>query len=101
MKKELVDQTKKLVSMKNDVALCIDEVKQKIYLFTNYYNEEKLRSYSLKDLLQVEIIEDNVTITKTSRTSQVGGAIVGGMLAGGVGAVIGGLSGKDLWGIKG
>jgi len=33
-------------------------------------------------------------VTKTSRSSQIGGAILGGILAGGVGTIIGGLSGK-------
>ncbi|MGZ9868111.1 hypothetical protein ACU3L3_06790 [Priestia endophytica] len=44
-----------------------------------------------KDILQSEIIEDGTTISQVSRTGQVGGALVGGMLAGGVGAVVGGL----------
>ena len=34
--------------------------------------------------------------TKTSRSSQIGGALVGGVLLGGVGAVIGGLSAKTV-----
>jgi hypothetical protein len=35
---------------------------------------------------------DGAQVTKTSRSSQLGGAILGGILAGGVGAIIGGLS---------
>lgn len=45
--------------------------------------------------MQVELTEDDASISVTSRGSQLGGAIVGGALAGGVGAVIGGLSGKQ------
>lgn len=41
-----------------------------------------------------EILEDDISITKTVRSSQVGGALVGGLVLGGVGAVVGGLSGK-------
>jgi len=52
------------------------------------------RTFSYKDILESEVIIDGETVTKTSRTSQVGGAILGGIFAGGVGAVIGGLSGK-------
>lgn len=52
------------------------------------------RTYDYKDILESEVIIDGETITKTSRSSQLGGAILGGILAGGVGAVIGGLSGK-------
>src|SRR6266849_1531234 len=45
-------------------------------------------------ILSVEITRDGRSITKTNRSSQLGGAIVGGLLAGGVGAIIGGLSGE-------
>lgn len=47
-----------------------------------------------KDILSVEIIEDGVSVTRTSRSSQLGGALVGGVLSGGVGAIIGGASGS-------
>ena len=38
---------------------------------------------------------DGNEVVKTSRTSQIGGALVGGILAGGVGAIIGGLSAEQ------
>lgn len=38
--------------------------------------------------------ENGVSVTETSRSSQIGGAILAGIVAGGVGAIIGGLSGK-------
>jgi hypothetical protein len=37
---------------------------------------------------------DGISITKTSRTSQIGGALLGGILFGGFGALVGGLTGK-------
>ncbi|WP_286926644.1 MULTISPECIES: hypothetical protein [Lysinibacillus] len=46
-----------------------------------------------KDILSVEIIEDGVSVTRTSRSSKLGGELVG-VLAGGVGAIIGGTSGS-------
>lgn len=49
---------------------------------------------SYRDLLSVEIIEDGESITKTSRSSQIGGALLGTVLLGGVGTIIGGLSGN-------
>lgn len=52
------------------------------------------RTFYYKDILESEVIIDGETVIKTSRSSQVGGAILGGMLAGGAGAIIGGLSGK-------
>lgn len=45
-------------------------------------------------VLQSKIIENGETVTQTSRTSQVTGIAVGSLLAGGIGAIIGGLSSK-------
>lgn len=56
--------------------------------------EYKVRTVNYQDILEAELIIDGETITKTSRSSQVGGALLGSVLAGGVGAIIGGLSGK-------
>jgi hypothetical protein len=92
--KEGIEQSQRVLSLKNDIALAIDEGNKRIYLYRSGTLNGILKSYSYKDILQVEIIEDNVSITKTSRSSQIGGALLGGALAGGVGAVIGGLSGK-------
>ena len=49
--------------------------------------------YSYYDILSCEIVEDGVTTYQKSRT--IGRSIVGGVIAGGAGAVIGGLSGKE------
>lgn len=46
------------------------------------------------EILSVELFEDGNSVTKTARGSQLGGAIIGGIALGGVGAIIGGLSGK-------
>jgi hypothetical protein len=50
--------------------------------------------FKFEDIIESEIIQDDVSIIKASRTSQIGGALVGAALSGGVGAVIGGLSGS-------
>lgn len=50
--------------------------------------------YDYNDILESEVITDGVTVTKTSRSSQIGRAILGGIIAGGVGTIVGGLSGK-------
>lgn len=47
---------------------------------------------SYQDILSSEIFEDGETITKTVRSSQLGGVLVGGLALGGAGAIIGGLS---------
>ena len=48
--------------------------------------------YSYNDILSCEIVEDGETVYQKLRT--IGRSIVGGVIAGGAGAVIGGLSGK-------
>ncbi|MFJ7698661.1 hypothetical protein [Lysinibacillus fusiformis] len=53
----------------------------------------KFISIPFKDVLSIEIVEDGVSITRSSRRSQLGGALRGGVLAGGVGAIIGGTTG--------
>lgn len=53
----------------------------------------KFISILFKDVLSIEIVEDGVSITRSPRRSQLGGALVGGLLAGGVGAIIGGNTG--------
>lgn len=49
----------------------------------------------LNNVIDVEIIEDNQVINKVSNSSMIGRALVGGVLTGGVGAVIGGNTAKS------
>ena len=52
--------------------------------------------YSYKDLISVELLEDETTLmrTETGRVSQIIGTAIGGVLLGPVGAVIGGTTGS-------
>ncbi len=77
-------------------GIAIDTNSKKICFINRDFRKviPRCQVFSHQDILEVEIVEDNNTIIKTSRDSQVGGAVVGGLLLGGVGAVIGGLSGK-------
>ncbi len=51
--------------------------------------------YTYQDIIGVEMIQNDGAIAQsTERGSQIGGTVVGGLLLGGVGAIIGGLSGK-------
>jgi hypothetical protein len=82
----------------NEKKLCFienkhDNVMELSQTFSNY--DFDCRVFSYKDVLQSEILEDDASITRTSRGSQIGGALLGGVLAGGVGAIIGGLSGSQ------
>jgi len=101
--KNLIDEFKKLENFEvsqamisNDLknGLAIDNRKNKFCILKNNEGNIHTTIYSYKDLLESEILEDGHGFTKTSRGSQVGGILIGGLVLGGVGAVIGGLSGK-------
>lgn len=69
----------------------IDEINEKIALVT----ESVKHIVSFSDIIGVELIEDGNTVSKKSTTRTIGGAIVGGVLAGGAGTIVGGLSGNS------
>lgn len=75
-------------------GIALDEGRNKVCLITNNSGRVYLEVINYQDILSSEIYENGQTVTKVSRTSQIGGAIVGGLAFGGVGAIIGGLSGK-------
>ncbi|MCE2594412.1 SHOCT domain-containing protein [Motilimonas cestriensis] len=75
-------------------GIAIDERRRKICLIKMRGEKVSRKIIGYKDLLSSEIFEDNATITKTSRSSQLGGALIGGVMLGGVGAIIGGVTGK-------
>lgn len=52
--------------------------------------EEK--SIPFSKIIEAEIAIDDQSITRVSRGSQVAGAVIGGLAAGGIGALVGGLS---------
>ncbi|MGL4675934.1 MAG: SHOCT domain-containing protein [Wohlfahrtiimonas sp.] len=87
------EATQSYMQLGNGSSIIIDENNKKLCLIKNdQSNTMTVVSYS--DILSSEIIEDGESITKTSRASQVGGALLGGIILGVAGAVIGGLSGK-------
>jgi hypothetical protein len=88
-------------SVNNKTAIAIDSRSNKICLLSNPSGifpcdtrriQKLIVSY--KDILEVSFYEDGNSITKTSRTSQVAGAVVGNVLLGGAGLVIGALTGS-------
>ncbi|ETT82252.1 SHOCT domain-containing protein [Viridibacillus sp. FSL R5-0477] len=85
-------ESQSYTSKDNDVKLILDEDNKKIGII-NLLNDNAFE-YDYKDILEVTILENGDTVTKTSRSSQVGGALLGAVVAGGVGAIIGGLTGE-------
>jgi hypothetical protein len=55
---------------------------------------QRARRFSHRDILSVEIIEDGASVTRINRSSQLGGALIGGLAFGGIGALAGALSGE-------
>lgn len=89
-KLEAIDYDDILFSLKNDLSLSFSEANQELYIT----NLDEIKPFSFSDVIESRIEEDGELITKTIRSSQIGGAVVGGILAGTVGAVIGGVSAK-------
>jgi hypothetical protein len=86
--------TQKVMGSDGSTGLAIDEQRKKICLIDHRLQSITNRVFLYKDLLSSEIFEDDATVTKTVRSSQLGAVLIGGLALGGVGAVIGGLSGK-------
>ncbi|WNJ99974.1 SHOCT domain-containing protein [Thalassospiraceae bacterium LMO-JJ14] len=79
------------VSPYNQKGLAIDKTNNQI-LFSDHGHQSV---FPFRSLIATEVLEDGVSISSTNRGSQIVGAAVGGVLLGGVGAVIGGLSGSS------
>jgi len=77
-------------------AIAVDTNSRKVALVENAKQSVLTRVVSYKDLISVEIITDGNTVTSTKRGSQAAGVLVGGAVLGGLGAVIGGLSGATV-----
>lgn len=73
--------TQKIIGEDGKTGLAIDERRKKIGLIT--LNHIDVIPYN--DILSSEIFEDGNTITRSSRTSQLGGALLGGLVLGGGG----------------
>ena len=54
--------------------------------------EFKYKTLPFSKIFEVKINEDDVTLTSTSRGSQIGGALVGGMIGGVVGSAVGAMT---------
>ena len=74
----------------NTYYLAFDETSNRLL----YVFEDVLVDTTYNDIYSVELlVDDSVTISKHSTMDTIGGAVIGGVLAGGVGAIIGGGSG--------
>ena len=83
--------SKKIEGFGGHYIFAIDENNEKVALVTQTVKQV----INFSDIIGVELIEDGSTISKKSATRTIGGAIVGGVLAGGAGTIVGGLSGSS------
>lgn len=90
--KKGISYTKEYINNKFTNAILLDEKEERVAFLVNELKDIYLFDY--EDITGVEIIKDGETISKTDRSSQLVGAVVGGFLAGNTGALIGGLSGN-------
>lgn len=86
--------TQKVMGNNGNTGIAVDEERKKIVLIKNGPSGVDPKPITYRDVLSSEIFVDGETVTKTARGSQLGGALIGGLALGGVGAIIGGLSGK-------
>ncbi|UTL74910.1 hypothetical protein [Bacillus halotolerans] len=78
------DKNKKLTLVESDNKFVIHHFNEILAI------EEK--SIPFSKIIEAEIAIDDQSITRVSRGSQVAGAVIGGLAAGGIGALVGGLS---------
>ena len=71
-------------------GLAVDDSSKQLCIIHGHFTQ----FYDYKDIIESEVIIDGKSVTKTSRASQFVGTAIGGVLAGGVGVIIGGLSGS-------
>lgn len=83
--------TKVIEGVNNEYLFAVDEKVKKIAVIQSLHKT----IIPFDQIISVEVIEDNVIIQQKSSLRTIGGAVVGGVLAGGAGAVVGGLSGDS------
>jgi hypothetical protein len=86
--------THKIVSLDGNFGLAFDDDSKKVCLVENQNDNPFIRVISYRDLISSEIFQDGEMITSSVRSSNVGGALLGGLVFGNAGAIIGGISGK-------
>lgn len=73
-------------------SIALDSGRKKIAILNKEFMAGRV--YSVADVMSVEVYEDGRSISQANRGRQVGAALVGNFIAGGPGAVIGGLGAK-------
>ena len=80
-----------ITGLANMYKFAVDKQNKKILFINNISN--KLIPFD--KIISVELLEDNTILSSKSLLRTVGGGIIGGAIAGGTGAIVGGLSGSN------
>ena len=83
---------KTLVSMDRKSGLGLSDESGELALVGGHW--EGVAVFTAREIISCEVFIDGQSDSRTNRGSQLGGAVVGGLLLGGAGAIIGGLSGS-------
>lgn len=73
----------------------VDENNKKIVFINANINNIRVKTIFFNEIQGIDISEDGTSVFNKSTSSVVGRALVGGLLFGGVGAVVGGVTGKS------
>lgn len=82
--------TKKITGINYEYLFAVDENSKKIAIVRSLLVKKII---PFNQIYGVEISEDNTIIQQKSSLRTIGGAMIGGAIAGGAGAIVGGLSG--------
>ena len=73
----------------------VDEINKKIVCINAKIENIRVKTIFFNEIQGIDISEDGTSVFNKSTSSAVGRAVVGGLLFGGVGAIVGGVTGKS------
>jgi hypothetical protein len=84
-----------MISIEGDIGIALNQDGSRFCIATHDGQAVRHEIFNASNLISVEIEEDGDVVTKVTNSTKMGSAIVGGLLLGGVGAIVGGLVGRN------
>ena len=79
----------------SNLYFVVDEINKKIVCINAKIENIRIKTIFFNEIQGIDISEDGTSVFNKSTSSAVGRAVVGGLLFGGVGAIVGGVTGKS------